>query len=175
MKVKMQNGKFREKEKKIGVSVLAGILLLILYGIIFSFSQQDAEQSGSISQYLSERCVELYNAIAGKHWTETVVQEMAEYFEHPLRKAAHFAEYAYMGILVTILLKPWIKKNRTLIGCSILWVFISAAMDEIHQLFVPGRYGCFADVCLDTLGGIFGILFCMLIFSRAGRSRGCPK
>ena len=28
------------------------------------------------------------------------------------------------------------------------WVFVSAGADEFHQLFIPGRYGCFADVVL---------------------------
>ncbi|MBE5874320.1 MAG: VanZ family protein, partial [Lachnospiraceae bacterium] len=37
----------------------------------------------------------------------------------------------------------------------------SAAADEIHQLFVPDRWGSFADVLLDTCGGAFGVLICV--------------
>jgi VanZ family protein len=38
---------------------------------------------------------------------------------------------------------------------------VSAAFDEIHQLFVPDRYGNFADVLLDTTGGCFGLICCV--------------
>ena len=40
---------------------------------------------------------------------------------------------------------------------------VSAGADEFHQLFVPGRYGCFADVVLDTCGGAFGLLVCVCV------------
>jgi VanZ family protein len=58
---------------------------------------------------------------------------------------------------------PWRDRGRKLYLLVTVWVFVSAALDEIHQLFVPGRYGSIADVLLDTCGGIFGILLCVLI------------
>ncbi len=47
----------RDRKKKIGITVLAAVLLLVLYVLIFGFSAQDGEQSGSISQIISEKCV----------------------------------------------------------------------------------------------------------------------
>ena len=141
-------------------TVPAAIRLLALYMLIFGFSAQDGEQSGSLSQMISEKCVAFFNNLSGRHWTEEFMRNMAEYFEHPLRKLAHFSEYACMGILLYVLWGQWIKKSRRLYVLIVLWVFCSAAMDEFHQLFVPGRYGSFADVLLDTCGGAFGILLC---------------
>lgn len=149
--------------RKIIVSIVCGILLLALYMIIFSFSDQDAEQSGSLSRMISEKCVEIFNDLSGSGWTEKVMEEWAEYFEHPIRKLAHFAEYACMGILIYTLLRQWMSRTKMLYLITTAWVFLSAAGDEIHQLFVPGRWGSFADVCLDTCGGIFGILCCVLL------------
>ncbi len=149
--------------RKIIVSIVSGILLLTLYSLIFSFSDQDAEQSGSLSRMISEKCVEIFNDLSGNGWTERVIEEWAEYFEHPIRKFAHFAEYACMGVLVYTLLRQWMKRTKRLYLITTLWVFLSAAGDEFHQLFVPGRWGSFADVCLDTCGGIFGILCCVLL------------
>lgn len=142
--------------KKTAVSALAAVVLFVLYAVIFSFSGQDGEASGNLSFYVSEKCVGIMNSISGRHWT-------AEYFEHPIRKLAHFSEYACMGILVYILLRPWLERGKKLYLIIVLWVFVSAAADEIHQLFVPGRCGSPADVCLDTLGGAFGILICVLL------------
>ena len=148
--------------RKMAVSIVAAILLLCLYAVIFSFSEQDAEASGSLSHMISERCVELINALAGGKWTEGFMASMADYFEHPIRKLAHFAEYACMGVLVYALWRPWKKRNIWLYLLVTVWVLVSAAGDEIHQLFVPGRYGCLADVFLDTCGGVFGVL-CLVI------------
>ncbi len=150
------------RKKKIVVTVSAAIFLLVLYVLIFGFSAQDGERSGSLSQMISEKCVELLNSLSGGNWTESFMQDLAAYFEHPLRKLAHFSEYACMGILLYILWRQWIKRGRKLYRLIGLWVFCSAGLDELHQLFVPGRYGSFADVLLDTCGGAFGMLLCVL-------------
>ncbi|MCM1057688.1 MAG: VanZ family protein [Firmicutes bacterium] len=148
-------------KKKIGITVPAAVLLLALYMLIFGFSAQDGETSGSISQLVSEKCVELFNRLSGGHWTESFMESLAEYFEHPLRKLAHFSEYACMGILLYFLWSQWIRRGRKLYALILLWIFCSAGLDELHQLFVPGRYGSFADVLLDTCGGSFGMLVCV--------------
>jgi hypothetical protein len=40
---------------------------------------------------------------------------------------------------------------------SILFSFLYACTDELHQIFVPGRSAQFRDVLIDTLGASFGI------------------
>lgn len=145
------------------------MLLVLLYLIIFGFSAQNAEESGSLSQKISEKCVELLNSLSGRHWTQDFCSSLAEYFEHPVRKLAHFSEYACMGILVYVLWIQWMKRGARLYLLTAGWVFVSAALDEFHQLFVPGRYGSVADVLLDTCGGVFGMLFCILAV-KAGRA-----
>ena len=143
------------------ISVPAAILLLALYMLIFGFSDQDGEQSGSLSMRFSEGCVEFLNAISGGHWSQTFVNDLAQYFEHPVRKMAHFGEYMCMGILTYLVWSPWLKKRKTLYILVVILVFVSAALDEIHQYFVPGRWCSFADVCLDTAGGACGLLLCL--------------
>lgn len=144
-------------------SAMSGVLLVFLYLMIFAFSGQDGEESGSLSAMISEKCVELWNAISGRHWTQSVIDSVAAYFEHPIRKLAHFSEYACMGILLYGVWRPWMERGRKLYLLIIGWVFVSAGADEFHQLFVPGRYGCFADVLLDTCGGTFGLFLCLLV------------
>lgn len=144
------------------ITIISGVLLLLLYFLIFSFSAQDGEESGSLSAYVSEKCVEFFNVLTGRHWSEVVMQEMAVYFEHPVRKLAHFTEYAVMGALVYSLWSQWLIRNRRLYLLTVIWVFLSAAADELHQYFIPGRYASFLDVLLDTCGGAFGML-CMLL------------
>lgn len=141
---------------------MAALFLFLLYLIIFGFSAQDSQESGDLSRMISEKCVEFVNVLTGKKWSVLFMEEMAAYFEHPIRKLAHFMEYACMGILVYTMWRPWKERGRVLYLLTLIWVFVSAAGDEIHQLFVPGRYGCLADVLLDTCGGGTGILLCVL-------------
>ncbi len=157
--------------RRCAVTIVTGVLLLMLYVLIFSFSAQDAEHSGSLSQLVSEKCVEFMNSLAGGNWTAEFMENMAEYFEHPIRKLAHFAEYAYMAVLLYILWSAWMEQGRRLYTLVIIWVFVSAASDEFHQLFVPGRYGSLADVLLDTAGGVVGVLFCVGVYKTVTRQR----
>lgn len=150
-------------KKKILVTVPAALLLLALYIIIFGFSSQDGEQSGNLSRLISEKCVEFINSLSGSPWNEVVMNKLAEYFEHPIRKLAHFSEYACMGGLVYIILSQWMTRGKPRYLVTVLWVFLSASADEFHQLFVPGRYGSLADVLLDTCGGVTGMGICVFI------------
>ncbi len=145
------------------VTGIAAALLTTLYGIIFRFSAQDAEQSGSLSQQISVRCVEILGSLSGGDWSAAEMVGLAESIEHPIRKLAHFSEYACMGILVYMLLIQWMKPGRGMYLLTVTWVFLSAACDEFHQYFVPGRWASPADVLLDTCGGAFGMLFCICV------------
>jgi VanZ family protein len=139
-------------------TVICSILLLLLYLLIFGLSDQDGDTSGGVSRFISEKCVELANTITGGHWTEEFMDRMAAYWEHPLRKLAHFSEYTVMGILVFQLLRQFRQRGKLHVFLTLLWVVLSAAADEFHQSFIPGRYASIADVLLDTCGGCFGIL-----------------
>lgn len=156
--------KSKEKvfQRKLIVTITAAILLIALYAVIFVFSAQSGEQSGQVSMSFSERAVEFLNTITGGRWSHQFIEELVLYFEHPIRKLAHFTEYACMGILVYLIWSPWMQRGRWLYLLILIWVFISGALDEFHQLFVPDRWGSFADVCLDTCGGAFGLLLCTI-------------
>ncbi len=163
---KLKNTKFKNNKllyQKIAVSVVAAVFLVLLYAMIFSFSEQDGEASGGLSRKISEHCVEIANVLSGREWSQEKMDYLAELYEYPIRKLAHFGEYACMGVLVYTLWRPWKARNKKLFLLVTIWVAVSAAGDECHQLFVPGRYGSFADVLLDTCGGVFGILCCWLL------------
>ena len=170
-----QYGKWKtDLKKRIILTVLAAMLLLLLYMMIFGFSAQDAEESGGLSQMVSQKCVDLLNDLSGRDWTTDYMKHLTEWFEHPLRKLAHFSEYACMGILLYVLWSQWIRRGRRLYLLIGAWLFVSAALDEFHQFFVPGRYCSLKDVLLDTCGGITGMFVCagitLLCQKRKGRT-----
>lgn len=168
---KRQNG-------KMAVTIMAAIALIILYVIIFMFSDQNAEVSGNVSYRVSRKCVELLDHVAARHWSADLKDGLAAFFEHPFRKLAHFGEYACMAGLLYILWRQWMKRGLRLFILVTIWVFCSAGLDELHQIFSPGRYSSFGDVLLDTCGGIFGFFLCVLVervCSRHGRFSNARK
>lgn len=150
-----------KNKKRQGKAVVCKILLLLLYLVIFTFSAQDGEASGNISMAASKRGVWLFDFLTGGRLAAERLAEFVTAFEHPLRKMAHFAEYALMGVLVFRILYCHIKKGIRRYWLAVLWVFVSAAADEIHQYFVPGRWASISDVLLDTCGGAVGAFLCM--------------
>lgn len=153
----------RDRKRQIRSTVVYSVLLIFLYVIIFSLSAQDGEASTNLSTKVSAGSAELFNHLSRQHWTDTIIGEIAVFFEYPLRKVAHFIEYACMGILVYLLWSQWVSRSRLLWLICVAWVFLSAGLDEFHQRFVPGRCGSFRDVCLDTAGGIAGVIVLLLV------------
>jgi len=128
--------------------VLSWILLIVWMVIIFSFSHQPAVQSSSLSDGILVKIEKVTHL--------PISNEFSSFF---IRKAAHFTEYAILGILGMCLLSQYSisKKNRFLF--AIIFCFCYASLDEIHQLFIEGRSGQWIDVVLDTCGSLFGMIF----------------
>jgi VanZ family protein len=71
-----------------------------------------------------------------------------------LRKLAHVAEYAVLGVLLVRAL------GRSLGGSSLAFALgvAYAVSDEVHQHFVAGRRGAPVDVLIDSVGVALGIV-----------------
>lgn len=75
-----------------------------------------------------------------------------------VRKAAHFTEFAVLGMLFTWLFGMLQKKR--------FWPFVcgaaAACVDETIQRFIPGRGPSIRDVCIDSCGVLTGMLLVYL-------------
>lgn len=81
-----------------------------------------------------------------------------------VRKTAHFTEYAILDSLFFLNLRNTpLGLIKHPLATSILFSFLYACTDEIHQIFVPGRSAQFRDVLIDTLGASFGAIITYLI------------
>lgn len=106
--------------------------------------------------------------------TETSYEEkMSSYNENTtanlmvyLRKLAHFVEYMILAILVFYALSYDLDVRKSAIGTmGFGWFY--GYLDELHQLFVPGRTGSLIDVVLDGLGVTAGVILCVFIVLRS--------
>ena len=56
---------------------------------------------------------------------------------------------------------------------SILFSFLYACTDELHQIFVPGRSAQFQDILIDTLGASFGATITYLTIKLFAKIKTC--
>ena len=132
-------------------------------GLIFYFSSKEGDSSTDMSDAFSFHVAEFF---LGRSLT---IEEKDYYWKHveiPVRKSAHFAVYCLLGILMISFLKEFLPLNSRAIILSILFVFLYACSDEIHQLFVVNRSGEIFDVLLDTVGGLVGCFLYYFIYQR---------
>jgi len=147
------------------LSLVPTILLLFL---IFGFSAQDGESSGSLSFEISLFLVKLASPFLPTAMSEEVLLERAELIHYFVRKAAHITDSFMLTLSLQLPLTAWFSdkispKLRIVIGFAATVLF--AALDEFHQTFVPGRSGNFTDVCIDSTGALIASLFLLLFYS----------
>lgn len=75
------------------------------------------------------------------------------------KKTAHMIVYAVLYMLIyraTLILtesnRSTTKREKILLYIPLLLCFLYAISDELHQSFVPNRFGTFRDVGYDMLG-----------------------
>ena len=136
------------------------ITTLAVMTMIFIFSAQNAAESSQTSTGFMQFIINIVNTLFNTEHNPSIAEEI-DFF---VRKTAHFCIYALLGFNVCwmfIWLIEKIKKSNAII-LSALFCFVYACTDEVHQLFSSGRSCRFADVLLDSAGGIFGAI-CFLI------------
>lgn len=138
-------------------------ILAFLWGsLIFNLSSQPATHSNQLSKGIAQIIVQTVEKIMPA-WAFDIDQ-----FNHFLRKSAHFLAYLTLGVIVISALR---SSGYESIGLAILICLLYAILDEIHQLFVPGRGGQIRDVIIDSTGAAVGIGL-YLILSRRKKTNG---
>lgn len=143
-------------------TVIALILLIMLYIMIFFLSSEDADSSSNVSMKVTKALLRIYYRISGGNGGQLVTGYVASSAENIVRKLAHFTEYACVGFLSYSIVVTWygtIWKGRLFV---VLQLLLSAGADEFHQYFVPGRHASVKDVLIDTAGGIAGMVVILI-------------
>jgi len=88
---------------------------------------------------------------------------------HPLDWAGHFCLYGGLGALIARAAALRLWPLRRLVWAGVL-LSAWAALDELHQLFIPDRSAEVGDWLSDTLGASLGLFVgTRLMISRWGR------
>lgn len=169
----------KEKENKIQIpgALISFIVLVFLMMMIFGFSAQNADESGSLSTKICEIISGIFS-LAG-------VKISPDLLSVPVRKTAHMTEYAcvFADSLYMFRALAVFKDRRTLklseapagIVLAFSLTLLTAVSDEIHQLFVPGRAGLPTDVLIDMTGALIAFIVISVCFKIKRKSRNKRK
>lgn len=144
-------------------SNLAGILAVLWMAVIFAFSAQPKEESGRVSEEVSEHLLNVTGWFFHLNIDEERVHEIAKTLEHFVRKGAHMTEYAILAVLLYLWIGRWPMSRLRQYGIAVMLAILYAGSDEFHQLFVEGRAGLASDVMVDGAGAVLGLSLFILI------------
>ena len=131
------------------------ILLVVNLAVIWGNSLLPAEESANLSGFVSGLLQRLFPGIDGGI---------------PLRKVAHFLEFACLGAILTHnLIKR--EKYEGLILRAVLGSLLAACLDETVQIFVAGRSSSLLDVWIDFCGAAVGMTILLIGHSISQRNK----
>ena len=127
--------------------------------VIFVFSSQNGNSSGSVSEGITRRL-----------FPNVLSDDAVFVLEKFIRKAAHYGIYFILGITVyysTVNFDRGYCDSRLNVlftgVISVILCFMYSLTDEFHQSFIPGRHGAFRDCLLDTVGALSGVTAVILM------------
>ena len=132
--------------------------------VIFGFSQQGGGQSSGLSMAVAKKIAAFlrHTLLYGRGYD---TYNLAETIHPYVRKAAHMTEYAVLFVLLYMAYGVYLGFCRR-ISASVWTAAIWASLDEFHQTFIPGRNGCFQDVCVDLTGALAVITILLFVSGR---------
>jgi len=138
--------------------VVPWILVILWMALIFYMSHKPATESNKLSKGITEVIIDTVEKVD----PDTNINK--DYFNHILRKNAHFFTYLILGILVLNGRSSSGVIGYKDISFTLLICILYAISDEVHQLFVPGRGGQVKDVLIDSFGSIVGIVMYIFVY-----------
>lgn len=159
-----------KKTPSFSIRMLSFLPMCLMLFLIFGFSAQTGETSGSLSYRISCSLVELTGRLFRTDWGMTEIAAYADSIHLLIRKAAHVTEYFILTFTVYLPVHfhlAYLKHLGSAIWKRLLFTgavtVVFAALDEFHQTFVDGRAGTPVDVCIDSIGIVMACMILALI------------
>lgn len=88
---------------------------------------------------------------------QNLIENSASFFYKVRKSIGHFGAFLVLGIFSTLTYLLFFKKKKWLFSVPLNFAagFSLAALTELIQKYVPGRYGAWSDVMIDFVGFLF--------------------
>lgn len=153
--------------------VLKGFFLfltLVDMAVIFWFSSQTGQQSGEAGNTLTLNLLNIfYPNFNGLD--EASKQQALQTASYLLRISAHFGEFLLLGLFSASFANSYDWSKKKLYSSTLIFCAAYAVIDEIYQLFIPGRAFEVFDIVADVAGAAVGLLIFIFISNILKNSR----
>lgn len=144
------------------------LLLIVWLFIIYILSNQNGQISGgnsiSIIKMILNFCYEIFDI------SKESLPSVLNMIHNPIRELAHAFEYFVLSFLVLKnLINFKIKENKYIV--TLIFCFVYAVFDEIHQLFIDGRAFQYLDIMMDMIGATTFVIIYKFICILRGECR----
>ena len=154
------------------------ILVILWLFVIYSFSDTVGVTSGIQTRTLFEKIVSKVSkflqgvGVLKGELPKSEIKTIVKNYHPIFRKFCHFFVYFMLGIFSY--LSILFLFNKGIWFCSICTICFSSTysiFDELHQSFVPGRYGVYTDCLIDTSGAILACILISLLLNYRMKKR----
>ena len=148
-------------------TLLAALPMVAVMVVIFVFSGSAGGMSSAQSNAVGEW---LLGVLGIEIPPGQSASDVDIFWGFTVRKCAHVFLYFCLGasavLFVAALSAKALPQWRPSIsaGGAVIISFLYACLDELHQSFVAGRDGTFADVGIDAIGFVLAALLCMAVW-----------
>lgn len=150
----------KQRSSKVKQKLILLIVLIGIMGFIYYMSAQPVVRSGEMSFRIDRLVCRLF--VDGFENMTAEQQQAAVYdMDFLVRKSAHFLEYTMLGLILMLTARTFLTSHQK--TAALLTGAVYAALDEVHQYFVPGRACQVRDVLIDYSGIVTGILTALLL------------
>lgn len=140
-----------------------------LMALIFCFSAQPQDKSNSTSLTVTEKVVNILPQTKNLEAQEKV--KIVTSWNGAIRKYAHFSLYLLLGAALFLAFHLTGKSAQKAWLFALAICLCYAALDEAHQMFVPGRGPQLRDVGIDFCGALLSGTLLAGVFALRQRLR----
>jgi len=146
-------------------NALRFIPMVVIMVIIFAFSAMEGDDSSNTSGFFVTTLVKIVEEVSHKGLSVDAINNI----HLVIRKMAHFTEYAALGVSIMFAIWHFWNNHKLPLLLPEVIAAVYASTDEFHQYYVPGRYGTWTDVLIDSAGALTGILIYYFIWKKVNR------
>ncbi len=154
---------FLKKTLRYLLKPLSFLPALVVMYVIYSFSAQTGEASGTLSLETSKKLVLAYNKLLSKGYSNEILSTLIVQVHPLVRKLAHVGVYFVLAITVSFPLYVYRIRGFFLYLTGGVFCVLFAFLDEYHQSLVAGRVASLRDVGIDSIGIFSGLLAAQLV------------
>ena len=159
--------------KSIKVLSIISIVVFVCLSIFLIYEasmpgEVSSSHSGAVSGAIQDVTEKVESTVGGSGEVSESITNNWSTFTHYVRKGiGHFGAFLVLASFGTFGIVMLLKDKASGVLVSLVLGVSIATITELIQLHVPGRYGCYDDIILDSTGYLVGFALTLVVLGIA--------